>query len=233
MIGTLRVPGVRLDGSGTEINGSVVPLELEDLEVTAAGHRAPLIQVGTDDARIIVPKFAPGTGNVEFLVRRPSTNETVAHSFVNMTSVSPAVLTQNPTAPLAPAIAFNEDGSPNSAGNRARIGSTLTFSLTGYGFFDGLPDDGTATAVDVPTAGALRVLLFTTANLPTEATGIVASTLDAERPGVWKLTVKVPDNIPATGDYWIGVSYKNATSYLTPVNPTPAGQVRPVVFLTR
>ncbi len=233
MIGTLRVPGVRLEGSGTEINGPVVPLELDDLEVTVAGYKSPVIQVATDDARIIIPKLAPSTGNAEFLVRRPSTNEIVAHGFVNMTSVSPAFITEVPTAPLTPAIAFNEDGTKNSVGNRAKAGSTLTVYLTGYGYFEGLPEDGMAAAVDVPTAGSLRVLLFTAGNLATEATSIVSSTLDPDRPGVWKLSVKVPDNIPATGDYWIGVNYKNTNSYLTPVNPTPAGQVRPVVFLTR
>lgn len=235
MIGTLRVSGVQLNGSGTEVNGPTVPLEMDDLVVTAAGYAAPIIQVNSDEARIIIPKQTPGTGNAEFLVRRPSTGEIVAHSLVNMTSVSPGIITQPPAAPLAPALAFNEDGGQNSTGNRARIGSTLTLSLTGYGYFDSLPEDGTASSADVPSRESLRVLLFTPANVPTQLSEseIISSALDPERPGVWKLTIRVPDRIPVTGDYWVGVSYKNANSYLTPVNPTPAGQVRPVVFLTR
>lgn len=231
MIATLRIPGVQLGGTGTEVTGPTVPLELDDLEVTVGGHKSPIIQVNQDDARIIISKNAPGTGFAEFLVRRPSTGEILAHSFINMTTVSPGILMQTPAAPSAPALAFNEDGQRNSESNRAKVGSTVTVFLTGYGYFDGLPDDGTASDAEVPSAGSLRVIIFNANNVAISLnTEVVSSTLDPERPGVWKLKIKVPQ-IQTSGEYWIGVAYKNVNSYLTPVNPMPAGQVRPVISL--
>lgn len=230
MIATLRVPFVDLGGSGTEVTNAPLPMEMDDLEVTVNGARAPFIKVTNEDARIIIPKSAPGSGNAEFMVKKVSTGETLAHSNVDMTSVSPAVITETPTAPLASAMAENENGTRNSDSNPAGINSTITVRLTGHGYVEGLPDDGTTNGMDIPTAGSLRVFLFNANNLPTEATEVVSSTLDPEKPGIWVLKIKVPQ-VPATGTYWLGVAYKNVTSYLTPLNAT--GQIRPLVYISR
>lgn len=231
MIAVLRVPFVNLGGSGTEVTNSPLPLEMDDLEVTVDGARAPFIKVTDDDARIIIPKSAPGSGNAEFLVKRVSTGETVAHSTVNMTSVSPAVITETPAAPLSDAIAFNEDGSRNSSTNRAAINTTVTVRLTGHGFVEGLPDDGAASGMDIPTAD-LRVLLWISNTSFREAREIVSSTTDPERPGVWLLKFKIPNDMPQTGTYWIGVVHKNVPSFLTPTNPRPTGQVSPLIYIS-
>jgi uncharacterized protein (TIGR03437 family) len=230
MIATLRVPFVDLGGSGNEVTAAPLPFEMDDLEVTVNGARAPFIKVTNEDARIIIPKSAPGSGSAEFMVKKVSTGETLAHSNVDMTSVSPAVITETPTAPLASAMAENENGTRNSDTNPAGINTTITVRLTGHGYVEGLPDDGTTNGMDIPTAGSLRVFLFNANNLPTEATEVVSSTLDPERPGVWILKIKVPQ-VPATGTYWLGIAYKNVTSYLTPLNA--AGQIRPLVFISR
>lgn len=229
MIATLRVPFVDLGGSGTEVTNAPLPMEMDDLEVTVNGARAPFIKVTNEDARIIIPKSAPGSGNAEFMVKKVSTGETVAHSNVDMTSVSPAVITETPTAPLASAMAENENGTRNSDTNPAGINTTITVRLTGHGYVEGLPDDGTTNGMEIPAAD-LRVFLFNANNLPTEATEVVSSALDPEKPGIWVLKIKVPQ-VPATGTYWLGVAYKNVTSYLTPLNA--AGQIRPLVFISR
>jgi len=236
MIGTLAVSGVALNGSGTEVAGPAVPMEMDDYELFVASQRAPIIQVNQDDARVIIPKGAPAAGEAEFLLRRVSTGEIVGHASLRMTAVSPGVIVETPGAPATPAVAFNEDGSRNAAVSRARVGSTVTVYLTGQGAFDGLPEDGLSSEAEVPIAGSLSLLLFASTNpstgIPVSSANIVSSTLDPQRPGVWRLRFRIPE-VPATGDYWFGVVYKNVASYLTPLANPPAGQVRPVLFVTR
>lgn len=230
MIGRLRVPGVALGGSGTEVNGSPAPLEMDGYEVVVNGARSPVLKVTDEDLRLIVPKSAPGVGNGEFLVRKTATGEIVAHAFVNMTAVSPAALMEVPGQAVSNAIAFNDNGQPNSASSPAVVGSDITVLMTGYGFLETLPDDGVASGTDVPSAGVLRAFLRTSTTAVTEAT-VVSSTLDPERPGVWRLKVKLPQ-VPVAGTYPFTVLYKNVPSDNLP-GTNPAVQVRAVIYVSR
>jgi uncharacterized protein (TIGR03437 family) len=230
MIGLLRVPGVNLHGSGTEFTTSPLPFELDGLELYVNGVKSPMMRITSEDMRFIVPKSAPGAGGAEFTLRRVDTGEVVSHSYINMTSVSPAALMENPGFSISSAVAFNADGARNTDVNLAPSVGELTVLLTGHGYVDGLPDDGTTWAMDVPTAGSLRAFLRTSATAVSEAE-VLSSTLDPERPGVWRVKVKLPQ-VAVNGSYPFTVLYKNVVSdNLTGTNPLVT--VRPLVYVAK
>ncbi len=228
MIGLLRVPGVDLRGSGSESTTAPLPFELDGLELTVDGTKAPLMKVTSEDARFIVPKSTPGAGAAEFVFRRIESGEIISHSYVNMTAVSPAALMENPGITQGSAMAYNPDGSRNTDVNLAASNGEITVLMTGHGFFDGLPDDGTTWEMDVPTAGSLRAFLRLTNTTVAEAQ-VVSSTLDPERPGVWRLKVKLPQ-VALNGAYGFTVLYKNVASDNLPGTTM---QVRPLVYVAK
>jgi hypothetical protein len=100
--------------------------------------------------------------------------------------------------------------------------------LTGYGNFDGLPDDGIAPGSEVPVPGDVLVYLLGTTT-GTQAQ-VVSSTLDPNKPGAWRLKFKVPTTL-SNGTYTVNVVYKSTPTLIPPGSSTI--QVKPWVVVTR
>lgn len=228
MIGLLRAPGVRFSDEGGSASGTELPKQLADLEVFVDGVPAPLMQVDSENVRLIVPKSAPTVGLADFLVRRVSNGEILAYSRVPMTNVSPAVMFQgtNPGT-TGQARAFNQDGGANSAANGVANNQELTVLLTGHGPFDGLPEDGLAPGSEVPVADTPRAFIRVGTGV-SECT-VVSSTLDPNQPGVWRVKVRAPQ-VTVNGSYGFLVLYKSVSSD-SMTNPTMS--VRPTVQVNR
>jgi uncharacterized protein (TIGR03437 family) len=226
MIGQLTVPGVSLTAEPATGSGPKLPFELADLEVLVDGVAAPLYRVADNTIRLVIPKGARQTGTAEFLIRRPSTGEYVASSRLAMSPYSPGVLfrNSNPGNHKEQARAVNQDGSDNGATKPVNTGQEFTVFLTGYGAVDGLPDDGEAPGSERPLGGETpRVFLQVTDTAALECTSGIASTLDPNEPGVWRVKCKLP-TLPATGGpYPIGffVIYHSMGSHLLKIGDSP------------
>jgi uncharacterized protein (TIGR03437 family) len=108
-------------------------------------------------------------------------------------------------------VAYNADGTRNSASNPAVRGSEVTLMLIGYGRIEGGPEDGTAAGVPVPLAGILFI---------GNQVQVLSSTLDPSSPGVWKIRAKLDSLIvgSAGANYHVPVAliYRDILSNRTP-----------------
>ncbi|GIU77448.1 MAG: hypothetical protein KatS3mg005_0686 [Bryobacteraceae bacterium] len=209
----LQTDGARFTDAPAEAGGVPLPKELSDVEVLVEGLPAPLLSVGETSIRLIVPKDAPISGLAEFLVRRPSTGEILAHAYITMSNASPAVLFSgtNP-ATQGQARAVNQNGTPNSSSSPVSVGQELTVYLTGTGPVDGLPPDGEAPGAEVPV-GDVQAYVITSSAL-IQAT-VLSATLDPEEPGVWRVRIRVPQ-VAADGNYGFAVIYRSTASNRMP-----------------
>ncbi|QOY90084.1 hypothetical protein [Paludibaculum fermentans] len=229
MLGQLRVQGATLSADGASASGSPLPTNLGDVEVLVNGVNAPLTKAATDNVTLIVPKGTAPSGTAEFLVRQVSTGQILGFDRISMSPISPGIMFQGDAIyTTGPAMALNQDGSENSASKPAKIDQTLTVFLTGYGNFDGLPDDGLAPGSEAPIPGDVLAYLL----LGTGATQaqVVSSTLDPDKPGVWRVKVKVPTTLN-NGTYTVNIVYKSTPTLIPPGSSTI--QVRPYVVIAR
>jgi len=210
---TLEAPDVSFSGSLEQADGSPLPKDLADVEVLVEGMPAPLMSVNGSVIRMVVPKDAPISGLAEFLVRKRSTGEILAHNYVTMSNASPAVLFAgtNP-ATQGQARAANQDGSPNSSSNPAQVGQELTVSLTGTGRIDGMPEDGEAPASEVPVSDVQAFVITPSGAI---SAPVLSSTLDPAEPGVWRVRVRVPQ-VALDGNYGFAVIYRSMASNRMP-----------------
>ncbi len=232
MLALLQAPGVNFSADGAQAGEAPLPKELGDVELLVNGVPAPLKQVQGNSMRFIVPKSAPTSGVAEFLVRRVSTQEILAHNRIAMSIASPAVLfaAENPSA-QAQARATNQDGSANTGGKPAAAGQDLTVYLTGHGPISGTPDDGVAPGSEIPVDD-VRAFFLTPSGAAIEATQIVSAALDPNEPGVWRVKVKVPTGIPASGTYAFAVIHRSMGSNTVTVG-NQVLRVNALVTLTR
>lgn len=229
MLGLLKVSGASLVTDPATASDSPLPINLGDVEVLVNGVNAPLTKVAGDSVNLIVPKSAPPSGAAEFLVRQVSTGQILGFDRVSMSPISPGILFQGDTIySNGPARAYNQDGSENSASAPAKVDQELTVMLTGYGNFDGLPDDGIAPGSEVPVPGDVLVYLLGTTT-GTQAQ-VVSSTLDPNKPGAWRLKFKVPTTL-SNGTYTVNVVYKSTPTLIPPGSSTI--QVKPWVVVSR
>lgn len=193
LITRVLVPGVSLTGESVTAPEGALPKELAGLEVLVNGLPAPMFSVsndaGTGVAKIQIPAAAPVTGSAEIVIQRPETGEILASQIQNFSTASPAFMVSSPPGG-GQVIAYNSDGTMNSAANPAVRGTEVTLYLVGYGRIDGAPEDGTSAEVDVPMDG---VLVIGGVEVP-----ILASRLDPGRPGMWRIQTRLPANIVGT-----------------------------------
>ncbi|MBE0657777.1 MAG: hypothetical protein IH602_08795 [Bryobacteraceae bacterium] len=214
LITRVRVPGVKLSDEAHLAGDPPLPLELGGLEVLVNGQPSPIFSVSDDEgtglAKIQIPSSAPIKGTAEIVIRRKETQEILATQVQNFFEASPAFMVQD--APGGgQVVAYNADGTRNSASNPAVRGSEVTLMLIGYGRIEGAPEDGTAAEVEVPLAGILLI------GNQVEA---LSSTLDPSTPGVWKIRARLDAQIvgPAGANYQVPVAllYKDLLSNQTP-----------------
>lgn len=214
LITRVHVPGVKLADQPQMAGEPPLPLELGGLEVLVNGQPSPIFSLSDDNGtglmKIQIPSSAPIKGSAEILIRRKETQEILASQVQGFFEASPAFMVQD--APGGgQVIAYNADGTRNSASNPAVRGSEVTLMLIGYGRIEGAPEDGTAAEVPVPMAGILLV------GVPVQA---LSSTLDPSAPGVWKIRTKLDNLIvgQAGNNYQVPVAllYKDILSNQTP-----------------
>lgn len=230
MLGMVKIQGVTLAAEDAADTTVPMPLSVADVEVLVNGVTAPMKKVSGETATFLVPKGTPGGGTAEFLVCQVSTGQILGFDRITMSPISPGIMYQGDTIfTQGPAKAKNQDGSDNSASSPAKIDQELTVFLTGYGNFDGLPEDGTAPGGETPVPGDVRVFLLSSTNAAVEAQ-FVSSTLDPDVPGQWRVKFKVPTTLSA-GTYTVNMLYKSTSTLIPPGYSTI--QVRPLVSITR
>ena len=144
----------------------------------------------------VIPWNAPTSGQAEFLLVNPTTNEIVAAGSFLMAVADPAFKTVN-GAGTGQVLAVNfEDGKLNGPQNAVGLGKVLTLALTGQGLVDNPPPDGVASGTGplVPTnPGDLRIFLNGKDINTTGGNHVLFSGLDPNYPGSWTINIKIPD----------------------------------------
>lgn len=186
-ISTLRAPGVTFADGTVSHSGSVIPKDSNDLEVLVNGQPAPILRIEGNTIRYIMPWRTPTETNVEFRVRRISTDETLAYQFQSVDPASPAFLTLTSTGTPRAIRARNANGTDNTPTSPASPGTEVTLFLSGYGRLENPPEDGVASETPLPIDGTLIV--------GGREPQVLASTTDPNEPGVWRLRIRLPDNI--------------------------------------
>jgi uncharacterized protein (TIGR03437 family) len=215
-----QVPGVTLQSDYAAASAVPLPTVLGDVEVLVNGVNAPLMSVGGETARIIVPKATSTATSAEFLIRRVSTGQILAFDRLSLYSVAPGIFFKSGTVSStgAPARALNSDGTPNSSSNPAKLASEVSIFMTGHGYFDGLPDDGTAPNGEITVPGDVQIALIptvTTTGCKSVILTASGSTLAPDEPGVWKVKFKIPDST-LTCTYTVSAAYKSASALIAP-----------------
>lgn len=170
----------------------VTILGRSDLAATASvtfnGTKAPILYAGPGQVNAIAPFGLDLSGNTILEVRGISGSLGTAP--LPLTTVAPALFTQN-AAGTGPAVALNQDYTPNSFSNPAPAGSIVMFYGTGFGplvpaAVDGQPAPGPASTVMPVTAmiaGVPAEVMYAGA-----APGLIA--------GVVQINVRIPGIIP-------------------------------------
>ncbi|WP_394766202.1 hypothetical protein [uncultured Paludibaculum sp.] len=231
-IAKLRIPGVTVaseEGIGT---GPQLPTVLADVEVIVNGIPAPLLKVGSEEVKFQMPRSTTTSSTPKILVRRVSTGQILGYDTTStgIWAVAPGVFFQSGTPQATgQARALNQDGTANSVSNPAKINDELTIFLTGYGAFDGMPDDGVAPGTaDLPVPGDVVAALLVGTTTSAFLAPVVSSTLDPDEPGVWRVRIKPPDTLPA-GTYTVNIGYRSWNS----LSAVGTSVVRPTVAISR
>jgi uncharacterized protein (TIGR03437 family) len=180
-----------------------VPKLLSDTQVLVGGVAAPITSVGTNKIKFVMPWSAPTSGTTDIVVLRPSTGQILASSNVTMMAGTPSFFTTAGDGTGA-ILAYNADGTQNSATNAAKAGTTITLYCTGQGLVDNAPEDGVIPTADLPTADLPTVI--TTAGLVTASASYVAS----GEVNLWKVKFTIPSS--AIGTVTVALSYKQSYS---------------------
>ena len=139
----------------------------------------------------VIPWSAPTTGNAEFLLFNPATNEVVAAGTSFMALADPAFRTTNFQG-WGQIMAINlKDGTLNGPQNPVGRGETLQLALTGQGPVANPPADGFAPAGLTPT-NPLDLKVFVN-GLDIGQSNILSSDLDPTYPGSWTVNIRIPD----------------------------------------
>jgi len=146
---TLTVVNAASFTSGTVAPGELVSLfqtgmlpaaaAASDLAVTFNGAAAPLLFAGTDQINAVTPFELAGSSSA--LVTVTYQGQTVALGTVPVAAVAPAIFSASGSG-SGQALAFNVDGTLNSASNPAARGSTVAFYGTGGGVLNPPLTDG-------------------------------------------------------------------------------------------
>jgi len=187
VIATLRAPGVRFSEQLISHTGSPLPLDSNDLEVLVNGQPAPILRVDNNLMRVIIPWRTDAEKPAEIRVRRISTDETLAYQFQNIDPTSPAFITVATSGTVRQIRALNANGSDNTSTSAAPAGSEMTLFLTGYGRLSDPPADGVAEERQLPIDGTLIV--------GGREPQILSSATDPQEPGVWRLRIRLPENL--------------------------------------
>ena len=112
---------------------------LANTSVTVNGTAAPIIYASATQTAILVPYALAGTSSATIVVTYQS--QTTGTFSAPVAPTAPGIFTANSSGGGA-AVAYNEDGSLNSATNAASAGSVVTIYATGAGMTEPPGQDG-------------------------------------------------------------------------------------------
>jgi uncharacterized protein (TIGR03437 family) len=228
MVATLYPLGNQFGDSTAKYTDSPNPLplpkELADVQVLVNDQLAPIFMASPGKINIQVPGATPATGTAEFQVIRKSTGQILAASSIPMNLAAPGLFTVNETG-TGQVLANNQDGTANSATNRAARGSTVSLFGTGQGALGGAPPDGEAPQGEVRTSEMPRVIVGTCFVDDSACTGekdphITFSGLAPGLVGVWKIDIKIPMSTAPDSAVPVVVMYRSIYSNGSNVNDT-------------
>ncbi|MEO7651671.1 MAG: hypothetical protein ABIZ80_14490, partial [Bryobacteraceae bacterium] len=212
VIATLTSQGNGNRFAESAISASSVPLprELGDIQVLVNQNPAPLYYVSPEQINFQITNEAPTSGQVELQIVRKSTGQIYAVGQADMTLASPSLFTLN-GAGNGPLVAFNEDGTLNSATNQIARGKVVSVYGTGQGVIASGPKDGEAPSGPVATDQLPRVFIGTRF---IDDADILYSGLVPGSVGVWQINFKVPDFVVPANAVQVFVQLRSVPSVL-------------------
>lgn len=212
-LAAMQTPGVQLVSTEADAASSTYPTSLGGYSVLVNGVLAPLYAVTTDTVKFVVPNATPVNEMVDFMIVKADTGAVVSYVRNPVYIVAPAFLPDQKIDGGYSVKALNSDGSANSFSKPARAGTDITLLLTGTGFIEGAPADGTPGTTTIPLDPDKDKLVISTGYVT-----VKSATFDPDRPGVWRITATIPSS--AVGTVAVGLFYKNVIA-----NWNPAGGV--------
>ncbi len=167
-----------------------LPTELSDVSVSVDGKLAPLYFVSPGQVNFLMPNDAPASGTVTVTIFRPSTQQIIASSPVQMDVASPGLFTRPPTG-TGQVAALNQDNSINSDTNPARIREVIQIFATGAGFIPGAPPDGHVATGLIRTPETPQVFIGAR-QAEVQFSGLAPSLV-----GVWQINAFIPEQTAA------------------------------------
>ncbi len=182
--------------SGTTVpSNGVLPTVVDGTSFTVNGVPAPILYFSRQQINVQAPFELAGTSTAQInLLYAGNINETVA---LPVASSSPSLFLASLAYPICNGfgatfgasqspLAFNADGSANSCGNPATLGSAITVYLNGLGAVSPSELTGTISESPVPLAVAL---------VSSGIQNITATSVPGSIDGLWQAKIK----LPATG----------------------------------
>jgi uncharacterized protein (TIGR03118 family) len=116
-----------------------IATSLSAASVTFNGTPAPIIYTSASQTAVLVPYALAGSTTANVVVTYQ--NQTTAAFSAQVAATAPGIFTMNSSG-SGPAVAFNQDGSLNSATNPASAGSEVVLFATGAGATEPAGQDG-------------------------------------------------------------------------------------------
>jgi uncharacterized protein (TIGR03437 family) len=175
-----------------DLDPSVLPTTLGDVQVLVNDVPAPIESVAPDKIDFILPKSTPVAADVSIVITKVSTGQIVASSTLITAREAPAFFTTSGTG-AGQVMAKNPDGTANSATDRVGRSETISLFGTGFGIPAGAPDDGFSAGEQVTQgSGVLRIVIGNDF-VPNE--NITYFGLAPGLVGIFQIDVKIPDRV--------------------------------------
>ena len=222
-LAAMQTPGVQpLVPAEVDSSGAPYPTSLGGYSLLVNGVAAPIYAVTGDTVKFIVPNATPVNETVDFMIVKSDTGAVISYVRNPVYVAAPAFLQDHSistsTTTAYAVKALNSDGSANSSTNPAKAGSDITLLLTGSGFVQGAPADGTvsSTSTSVPIDATKDRLAISTGYVT-----VKSATFDPTTPGVWRITATIPTTA-AAGAAAVGLYYKGIVANWNPAASTPS-----------
>ncbi len=168
-----------------------LPTTLSDLQVLVNDSPAPLFFVSPGQINFQVPSTISNSGTIEVQVVRPSKDQILGASTVNVELSSPGLFTNDGTGGGQVA-ALNQDNSRNSSSNPAVKNTVVQIFGTGPGYVPNSPADGTLVSGLYPTESKPQVWMESSY---VSADNVEFSGLAPGLVGVWQINVRIPEKL--------------------------------------
>jgi uncharacterized protein (TIGR03437 family) len=215
-LAAMRTPGIQLVSTEVDASGAPYPTALGGYSLLVNGVAAPVYAVTSDTVKFVVPNATPVNEAADFMIVKSDTGAVISYVRNPVYVAAPAFLQDQKITGGYSVKALNSDGSANSSSKPAKAGTDITLLLTGSGFVQGAPADGTAGATPVVIDPSRHDTLVINGAI----VAMKSATLDQNTPGVWRITATIPSN--AAGPVApVGLYFKGLIANWNPAATTP------------